>query len=301
MSETSWVPNLMIPGAPKAGTSSLQRWLADHPDALGSVEKETYYFVDPGTHMHRPDSHISNGLDGWRAQFPMDDGKPPKVIIESTPAYLYYDESLSHIPDLPSAPKCVFLLREPGAQVHSLYMYFRDNWDWIPASMDFAAFLAAVRNRSHKFKGNELAQNALQHARYIDYLKPWHDRLGDDRMLVETFETLLDNRLELTKRIASWVGLDPHFYDGYDFPRENETYTPRNRVLQSVNIKMRRLLPKGRLYSSARDLYRLINTEKGRVVTVSDAALVEQLGLEFVNANRELATHFNLDLDRWPT
>lgn len=46
LKDTSWVPNLLIPGAPKAGTFSLQKWLVDHPGALGSSEKETYYFVD---------------------------------------------------------------------------------------------------------------------------------------------------------------------------------------------------------------------------------------------------------------
>ena len=110
MQVTDWLPNLIIPGAPKAGTSSLQRWLADHPDAFGSVEKETYYFVDPGTHMHRPGAHIANGLEGWRDQFPIPSGVKPKVILESTPGYLYYETALTHIPALESAPKCLCLL-----------------------------------------------------------------------------------------------------------------------------------------------------------------------------------------------
>ena len=301
MTDLSWLPNLFIAGAPKAGTSSLHQWLADHPDALGSVEKETYYFVDPGTHMYRREAHIANGLDGWRDQFPRHAGKAPKVIVESTPANLYYQAALAHIPELPSSPKCVFILREPGAQIHSLYTYFRDNWDWIPAKMNFAEFLAAVRDGNHDFKGNELAKNAIKYARYVDYLKPWHEKLGDERMLVKTFETLLNDRVGLTKMIASWTGLDPDFYDTYDFPRENETYTPKNRALQSVNVKVRGLLPKGKVYSKIRNLYRRLNTQQGRVMTESDDALVKELGLEFASSNRELALHFKLDLDRWPT
>lgn len=301
MTDTSWVPNLLIPGAPKAGTSSLQKWLADHPEALGSLEKETYYFVDAGTHMYRPEAHISNGLDGWRSQFSIPDGQRPKVILESTPGYLYYKDAVTQIPNLPSEPKCVFVLREPGAQIHSLYSYFRDNWDWIPANMDFRDFLLAVREGNHEFKGNELAKNALKYARYIDYLKPWHDQLGDERMMVTTFDALLDDASGLTKQIASWAGLDPQFYDSYDFPRENETYTPKNRLLQSVNIKLRGLLPKGRLYNAMRDTYRHLNTQKGRIMNDDDSALVELLGLEFAAENRELAEYFDLDLKNWPS
>lgn len=49
------LPNLVICGVPKAATSSLFGWIAAHPDALGTREKETYFFVDPGTHMYRAD------------------------------------------------------------------------------------------------------------------------------------------------------------------------------------------------------------------------------------------------------
>lgn len=300
MKETSWLPNLLIPGAPKAGTSSLQKWLADHPDAVGSIEKETYYFVDPGTHMYRPEAHIANGLDGWKHQFEINSDTQPKAIIESTPGYLYYRTALEHIPDLPSEPKCVFVLREPGAQIHSLFSYFKDNWDWIPKGMGFSEFLTHARNGTHEFKGNELAKNALKFAQYVNYLKLWHAKLGDERMMVATFDELLADGPGLTKRIAAWAGLDPQFYNTYVFPRENETYTPKNRALQSLNIKVRGLLPKGRLYNTARAMYRRVNTQKGRTVVGSEAGMVKDLSAEFADANRELAERFDLNLINWP-
>jgi hypothetical protein len=40
------LPNLVIAGAPKCGTSSLFYWLADHPQACGSTVKETFYLMD---------------------------------------------------------------------------------------------------------------------------------------------------------------------------------------------------------------------------------------------------------------
>ncbi len=299
--DLSWLPNFLIPGAPKAGTSSLQKWIADHPDAHGSVEKETYFLVDPGTHMYRPEAHISDGLQGWRSQFDIAPGTAPKVIVESTPGYIYYQTALQHVPDLPSAPKCLFMLREPGAQIHSLYTYFRDNWDWIPADMSFAAFIDAARRQDHDFKGNELARHALAYARYIDFLDPWAERLGPDRMMVATFDDLLADQKGLTKRVADWVGLDASFYDTYAFPRENETYTPKNRALQSLNVRLRSHLPKGKLYDAARSLYRRMNTTKGRSHSETEADLARALGLEFAEANRQLAARFDLDLSQWPS
>jgi len=301
MTQPSWLPNFFIPGAPKAGTSSLQRWIADHPDAFGSKEKETYFLVDPGTHMYVPDFHISHGLSTWEKQFPIPINQNPKIIVESTPGYIYYKTALDTIPDLPSEPKCLFVLREPGSQILSLYTYFRDNWDWIPAEMCFAGFLEAVRSGTHQFKGNELACNALTYARYIDFLEPWADRLGPDRIMVTTFDELTTDAPALMRRIVAWLGLEPGFYDSYDFPRENETYAPKNRALQSLNVKIRHRLPKGQAYDLARGLYRRLNTVKRRAPANIDKELAVELGKEFIESNRRLATRFGLDLSGWPT
>ena len=69
--ERGLLPNLVIAGAPKSGTSSVFRWLADHPQVLGSSVKETYYFVDPGSHMCDPGRHfLTGGIGGYRGFFP---------------------------------------------------------------------------------------------------------------------------------------------------------------------------------------------------------------------------------------
>ncbi|MEM8979248.1 MAG: sulfotransferase domain-containing protein [Pseudomonadota bacterium] len=294
------LPNFLIPGAPKAGTSSMQRWIADHPDALGSIEKETYFLVDPGTHMYRPDKHISQGLSLWHEQFPIPSGASPKVILESTPAYLYAETALREVPKLPTAPKCLFILREPGAQIHSLYTYFRDNWDWVPSNMSFANFLEHARNKTHDFKGNELAAHALEYGSYVDYLEPWAEALGEDRLRIATFDQLKADPKSLVRDISTWLGLDPTFYDTYAFPKENETYAPRNKALQALNVKVRQSLPKGRLYNAARSLYRRLNTTSRALPMDEEAEVLAKLSQSFAPANRRLSARFNVDLAGWP-
>lgn len=294
-----WLPNFFIAGVPKAGTSSMHRWISDHPDAFGSREKETFFFSDPGTHMHRREAHISMGIDAWRDQFPVPIGHAPTVIVESTPANIYYQTALEQIPDLPSKPKCLFLLREPSEQIFSLYSYFRSNWDWISVDMSFGAFLTAVRNRSHDFKGNELAQNAISFGRYVDYLRLWRNRLGDERMLVLGFDALKADAVGLTKRVANWVGLDPSFYDSYAFPRENETYVPRSYTLQRANIAVRSHLPEGVVYRGLRSVYRKINTTKRNPIADADCfVLLRELRYEFAESNQVLADEFGVNFNK---
>lgn len=298
-----WLPNFFIAGAPKAGTSSVHQWIADHPDALGSKEKETYFLVDPGTHMYRPTAHIAMGLEAWQSQFDFHKEVSPKVILESTPSYIYSKTAQTVIPQLETKPKCLFILREPSAQIQSLYTYFKNNWDWVPSSMSFQQFIESSRQKSHTFKGNELAINALEYAKYVYFLRIWRDALGADRIMVRNFEDLLTDQKSFVKEVAAWLGLDASYYDTYEFPRENQTYIPKNRSLQKLNIAARGLLPKGKLYNNLRFLYRSLNTTTKKVANSDEevatlAALQREFKTENLLLKEEFGVSFKGDL-KW--
>jgi len=296
------LPNFLICGAPKGGTSSLHVWIADHPDALGSVEKETYYCVDPGTHMYRPTANITGGLEGYGECFRLIQGAKPKVIFESTPAYIYYDTAIQHVPELPTKPKCLFVLREPAQQIYSLFTYFQTNWSWIPSEMSFCEYLSLLRSDSSEdclFNGNELALNALSNARYVDFLLQWRARLGTERIMVQSFDCLKRDPKKFTKQVASWLGLDSSFYDTYHFPSNNETYAVRHNGLQRINVAMRSLVPQGAMYRSLKKLYRNLNTVKPIGPDIQTQELIRELALEYRASNERLRHEFGLDLADW--
>lgn len=293
------LPNLVVAGAPKAGTSSLHMWLADHPDALGSTEKETYFFVDPGTHMHLPERHISRGLEEYSACFDPEPGRSYKVVLESTPSYLYSATALRELPDLPTQPRFIFVVREPSAQIYSLFSYFKNNWNWIPLHLTFAQYIEDITSGTPDYRGNELAVNALANGAYIDFLGRWRDRVGADRMRVWLFDELVADKLAFTKRAAEFAGLDPAFYDSYAFPSDNETYEVRSGALQSLNVAMRRLLPRGKAYQALRRVYRSLNTRRPRPPGDADGAVRHALKERFSDANMRLAREFGLDLSGW--
>ena len=290
------IANLLVAGVPKAGTSSLHAWLADHPDVAASRDKETYHFVDPGTHMFGRRGADPYALDRYAAHFP---DAPAAVVLESTPAYVYSREALARVPDLPSAPRCLFVVREPSAQILSLFQYFRNNWSWIPSDMTLAQFVAAADAGTHDFGGNELARDALRNAAYVDFLEPWAERLGPDRMRVETFDALRADPRGLTERVARWAGLDPAFYADYAFPRDNETYAPRWSTLQRVNVALRARLPKGVLYDAARGAYRALATRRPAGPDEDDRAVLAGLRARYREPNARLAARFGLDLGAW--
>lgn len=295
------LPNFLICGAPKAGTSSLHVWLADHPDALGSSEKETYFCVDSGTHMYRPDANIIDGIKGYEQYFNPIPGVQPKVLLESTPSYLYSKTALEFIPDLPGKPKCLFVLREPAAQIYSMFNYFQTNWSWISSDINFEQYLDILYEgaKEDAFNGNELARDALINAKYSDFLIPWRNRLGDERIMVRSFDSLRRSPKDFTKEIAAWLDLDPSFYDSYRFPSDNQTYAVKNIQLQRLNVAVRSLLPQGPAYRMLKRFYRALNTHKPSGPDAHTKNLIANLSLEFKCSNDILRREFNLELSDW--
>ena len=292
---TPQLPILFLVGFPKTGTSSLFSWLSDHPQVLGSIQKESRFFVDPGSHVFDKAFNAAKGPDGFAAAFPRP-APETKLLLEGTPTHAYSQTALTHIPAMPQA-KCLFLLRDPAEQIRSLYDYFRNTWDYIPAGMSFGNYIDTAAQSGQDFGGNELAANPLLGADYLHWLGPWHEALGSARMKVFTFERLRDDPVQLLEEIATWCGLEADFYARYAFPRENESYVPRNRMLQRLNIALRGHLPKGRLYDGARAIYRRLNTQAPDRMEESET--MARLQAHFADRNALIAQTYGLDLSSW--
>ncbi len=292
------LPNWIVAGAPKCSTSSVFQWLVAHPEADGSAEKETCYFVDPGTHMFRPDSNFrDHGVAGYSKHF--DDCDPgAAVVVESTPAYLYSQTALRELPNIATQPSFIFILREPVSQLRSLFTYFQQNWSWIPRTMTFGEFISTVRKGESDFGGNELAENAVRYAWYSEHLLRWRAAVGADRMIVLLFEDLVSDSRRAMQGLAVRLGIDPAFYDTYDFEPENTSYVVRSAILQDLNIFIRERLPKGPLYDAARSLYRAANTRRPDRAQ-SEPDLERHLAEYFSPMLMELEQEFGLDVGKW--
>ena len=117
------LPNAIVAGAPKCGTSSLYFWLSAHPDVCASPVKETFFFADEVNRFNRDANILEHDLAVYARYFQKCSQAP--VRLEATAPYIYYDKSLAHIPALSSQPKVLFVLREPSARLYSQYRFER--------------------------------------------------------------------------------------------------------------------------------------------------------------------------------
>lgn len=294
------LPNLVIAGAPKCGTSSMFRWIADHPDAEGATVKEARYFIDADSHVFDPSVNFATGgVSGYERFFPATNPRA-RVRLEATPVYLYQRSAMHALPDLPSRPKILFLLREPGRQILSTYRYFSNNWRYLKAGISFADFLEMVATEDRRLAANELLARAVENVRYVDRLTPWRERLDAGRMRVMLLEDIQADPTAAMTELAEWLGLDAEFYHDYAYPKENQTYRARSQTLQALNVRVRGLAAKTPLYKSLRWLYRGANTAaEPAPMTERDLAALADLSASFAEDNARLAEELALDLSRW--
>ncbi|HZT59134.1 MAG TPA: sulfotransferase domain-containing protein [Pyrinomonadaceae bacterium] len=301
------LPNLVIAGAPKCGTSSVYRWLADHPQACASRVKETFYLMDEGHPLQRKGTNFhTGGLEGYAAFF-REQANGCRVVFEATTHYIYQRTPVEVLSRLPAPPRVVFVLRKPSERVYSSFQYSKNNLANVSGDLSFERFVALVKAGAGGAALGELAGesayvlgNDIRYSRYAEFIAPWVERFGRERVHVLLFEDLKSNPRAFMKGLAARLRIDPTFYDGYDFPLMNETFGVRYRALHRGARRLNALVPGGGLKAALRKAYvRAQSNGAATGRTPEDARALEELEREFRPFNRRLADEFGLDLSAW--
>jgi hypothetical protein len=123
------LPDFLLIGAPKAGTTALHAALATHPGLFLSKVKEPKYYLcgdsPPPAYRGPGDAH-SNREWIWQRQAYLDlfaDADDDQLVGESTPFYLYHRDARRRIAnDIPDA-KLIAVLRDPVDRAYSNWMH----------------------------------------------------------------------------------------------------------------------------------------------------------------------------------
>lgn len=111
------LPNALIIGAQKSGTTSLNGWLRYHPSVQWSSLKEVHFF----------DRNYEKGRLWYQSHFPLRQrfcllGRP-SCVIEASPAYLYEPSVPGRIKELLPKARLILLLRNPVNRAISHYKH----------------------------------------------------------------------------------------------------------------------------------------------------------------------------------
>lgn len=203
------LPNFLIVGAAKSGTSSLDKYLSQHPDIYIPPKKEAHYFSAPSLppKFQGPGDEGMNDYtirDKQSYERLFDNVRSERAVGESSVFYLYYPGTAERIyAGIPNA-KIIVLLRNPVDRAFSAYMHLvRDERE----HLSFEESLQQEEQRlSLDYEPMWLYKNlglySQQVARYFDVF-------GRAQVKVILFEEFIRNPQTVVTDVLNFLGVDP--------------------------------------------------------------------------------------------
>lgn len=260
-------PNSIIVGATKAGTTSLFRYLADHPDVCVSSEKEINFFF---RYRNNVNEQTLKKYESFFGHCP----SSSKVQLEASPVYLSGGKWIAEqIQQIMPDSKIVFILREPVGRYVSHIKFWMAKTRNIPEG--FGISEAIAQGLSEEFvlgereKDTTWEQRATQLVRagcYARSLAGYLEVIPPEQISVVFFEDLAKRPKEFTQSVCEFLGIDGSLYDDYPFTIENKTRIVKFKGLHQftigVNNKLQPILNRiPALRKAIRSMYFMLNRE----------------------------------------
>ena len=204
------LPNLVVIGAMKAGTSALHRYLGMHPQIAMSTPKELNFFFG-----QRP----ASGERAWAGQEATEEGRngsagnwyrgrewyarhwpaASDVRGESSPGYTSpsFPEVASRMAGVIPSTRLVFVVRDPIDRAVSQYRHHQSDGSEVRPLEE-----ALLDPRSQY----------LSRGCYYERLMPFLQRFGRRQIAIAAHEELLVDRRATLRRLFGWLGVDGDFW-----------------------------------------------------------------------------------------
>lgn len=225
------LPNFLIVGAAKCGTTSLANYLSQHPQVYMSSQKEPRFFAfeDELLNFQGPATGINQtsvtSLEGYQALF--DSVQQEIAIGEASTIYLYNQKAPLRIRHYIPSAKLIAILRDPAERAYSAFTHLlRDGYE----TLDFVEGLAMeemriLNNWPHLWHYTKSGFYAQQIQRYLALF-------GREQLLICFYRDLFQNPFGLFKEICEFLGIDSTFQP--DISSKNISGIPKYKILHSL-------------------------------------------------------------------
>ncbi len=212
-------PDYLIIGTKRGGTTSLARWLLEHPDVrplfpARETRKGTYYF----------DVNYGRGDRWYRSHFPTETSHRLRelraerrlLVGEATPYYLHHPHAPVRARQVAPSARIIALLRNPVDRAHGHWAErHRQGVEWL----DFDDAIAAEAERLDGEEERMLTDPsyvsfAHQHFSYVDQgryargLGRWFEAFPSDQILVVLSEDLYRDPMRTFGEVLDFLDLD---------------------------------------------------------------------------------------------
>ena len=227
-SADSRVPELMLIGPGRTGTTSLFNFLANDRRIDASAEKELQAF--------RPalrDQSINLSLYDGAFQ-----GGEGRIRTEGSPSYFQGGVKIaSQIMRFAPETRLVITLREPASRLVSCYNQVK-NKVLFDDKLTFYQYLEKAKDvkRLGAQNDDDFHFYALLESDYTVKLEEWFSCFPRDRIHVSFYETVFEAQSGELDRLARFLGFEDGFDQGYELPRTNVAASVKSRWIHRLAI-----------------------------------------------------------------
>jgi Sulfotransferase domain len=217
---TMKLPQFIIIGAGKGGTTSLYKYLQQHPQIFLPEKKELYFFAFEGE--EHPDGVTR--FEDYQKMF--QDAPDDRVIGEVSSVYLFRPKAPERIHHYVPNAQLIAILRNPTDRAFSSYlMHVGDRHPSIVESQTgkLIEFSEIVQNRGY----------FIQIGFYYEQLKRYYDRFNPSQIKIYLYEDLVSDNEKLVRDMFQFVGVDETFVPDTS-QRHKVSGIPKNRVLHNL-------------------------------------------------------------------
>lgn len=196
------LPTFVILGAQRAGTSSLYRWLCQHPAVHQATRKELHYFdfnFDRGETWYRSHFPLAATMSTMRVRY------GAAATGEASPFYLADPQVPQRLDRLLPDARLIVLLRDPVERAISHYFHEVDEGR---EQLPIEQAMHADRRRIASCSAGA-SYGYIGRGRYADQLRQWQAVVPVDRMLVLRSEDMFAAAAVTVNTALRFVGVDP--------------------------------------------------------------------------------------------
>lgn len=206
------LPNFLVIGAGRSGTTSLHHYLSQHPDVFLTAEKSPNFFVSQdalppweGPAQQVMARHWVRTLDDYQALFA---GAGARAAVgEASPTYLQSRRAPARIAAACPGVRLVAILREPVGRAYAHFMGRRR--DGLDRRTDFSKVVEA--ELSQPLPEEVAFGHYLGCGRYHHFLQGYFDRFPADRIRIYLYDDLLADPSALVADLFAFLEVDPRF------------------------------------------------------------------------------------------
>lgn len=229
------LPNFLIIGTAKGGTTSLYAYLRQHPEIFMSVPKEPTFFGNEGTDglfngPHDEDrayhSRVITSFADYSALFR--DVTDQKAIGEASIYSLYLPSAPAQIKKYVPKATMFAVLRNPADRAYSAYLHV------VRQARERRSFAEALALEPERIRQK---WNPLWHFKamgwYYQQIKRYYEMFGREQVHVYLFEDFQKDPVGIIREVLDILGLSTSFTPDMS-KRYKESYVPKYPAIEMV-------------------------------------------------------------------